>query len=873
VGLGSGIFIQGGSNLTFAPPSGQTLTIANVIADPSGSGGSGVGGLILNGAGTTVLSATNTFSGGSLLEAGTLSLQASGAAGSGPIAFTYGSSDTLLVGPGDVPSNVIKGLLPGDIIDLQKIGTATSAKLGAGNILTIAGGTTPVQLALDPSQNFTGETFNVKSDSSGGTLLTATDVANDYPPSVSGTGTVAGDDHTPLNPLAGVTVSDLDAGQTETATLTLSSTLNGTLSNLGAGVYDAATGVYTVSGSAAALTAALDGLLFTPTIHQVAPGQVVTTKFSLSVSDGLMTSPATATTLNVTALNDAPVISGMPTGFVEGYWNVPLTPFPAVAITDPDVGATETVTLTVGGGTLSLSLPGITLTPAGVGSYTLTAGSPSAVTAALDALQFTPLPNLAVPGYTIGGIGLSVSDGIAPAVTAQVQVLAGLPIFSGIVQSQSTTGVIPISPFSTVSVTDSAGLTIQSLTITLYDSASNFATPTDANGVLSGANLTKVGVGTYTVTPGPTTAVSAELDALVFTPSSNTNVLTTDFVLSAFDGATTADSSAIAVTDSALCFCTGTRIATPGGEVPVEQIAAGDLVVTASGMARPVVWVGAGRVLATRGRRNEATPVIVRKGALGDNVPNRDLRVTKGHALYIDGVLIPVEFLVNHRSILWDDRAQEVELYHLELESHDVLLANGAPAESYRDDGNRWLFRNANTGWDLPPQEPCAQVLTGGLIVDEAWQWLLDRAGGPPRIPSTNEPDLHIVADGERIDGRRSDDGTYRFRLPRPATEVRVVSRAGAPCELGLARDPRVLGVALTRVMLWQGSRLRMIEASDDCLSDGYHQFEEANGFRWTDGDARLPPALLDGVTGVAELEVHVAATAQYPLFSEAVAA
>ena len=69
-------------------------------------------------------------------------------------------------------------------------------------------------------------------------------------------------------------------------------------------------------------------------------------------------------------------------------------------------------------------------------------------------------------------------------------------------------------------------------------------------------------------------------------------------------------------------------------------------------------------MLATRGRRSAATPVIVRKGALGDNVPFRDLRLTKGHSLYLDGVLIPVEFLINHRSILWDDRAQEVAISH-----------------------------------------------------------------------------------------------------------------------------------------------------------------------------------------------------------------
>jgi hypothetical protein len=93
-----------------------------------------------------------------------------------------------------------------------------------------------------------------------------------------------------------------------------------------------------------------------------------------------------------------------------------------------------------------------------------------------------------------------------------------------------------------------------------------------------------------------------------------------------------------------------------------------------------------------------------RKGALGDNVPTRDLCVTKGRALFIDQALIPVEFLVNHRTIPRDDRAQEVSVFHIEPETHDGLVADGAPAETYRDDGNRWLFQNARTGWDVSPQ-------------------------------------------------------------------------------------------------------------------------------------------------------------------------
>jgi hypothetical protein len=319
----------------------------------------------------------------------------------------------------------------------------------------------------------------------------------------------------------------------------------------------------------------------------------------------------------------------------------------------------------------------------------------------------------------------------------------------------------------------------------------------------------------------------------------------------------------------AMCFCAGTLITTPRGEVPVERLAVGDLVLTRTDAARPIVWIGVGRVLAIPGQRNAATPVVLRKGALADNVPHHDLRVTKGHSFYMDDVLIPVEFLVNHRSILWDDRAREVCLYHIELETHDILMAQGAPAESYRDDGNRWLFRNANSGWELPPQGACAPVLTGGPIVDAVWRRLLDRAGPRIPVPTTDAPDLHLLVDGRRVDGRQRRNGVHVFRLPAAAGEVRVVSRAGVPAELGLARDPRLLGVALRRAMLWRGASLRIIEASDPSLGDGFHLFEADNGFRWTNGDASLPAALFGGIGGPAELELHVGCTTRYPVFGE----
>ncbi len=231
----------------------------------------------------------------------------------------------------------------------------------------------------------------------------------------------------------------------------------------------------------------------------------------------------------------------------------------------------------------------------------------------------------------------------------------------------------------------------------------------------------------------------------------------------------------------------------------------------------------------------------------------------------------PAARLVNHRSILWDDRAGQVEFYHIELATHDILLADGAPAESYRDDGNRWLFRNANTGWGLPPLAPCAPVLTGGPIVDAAWRRLLDRTGKRPGLPLTDEPDLHVLVDGKRVDGSLRPDGYCVFDLPRLPSELRVVSRAGSPAELGLARDPRVLGVAVRQVRLWQGSRLRVLDASDVSLVEGFHAFEPDNSHRWTDGDAALPAALFADIEGACQLELLVGGAMRYPLFADPV--
>ena len=129
----------------------------------------------------------------------------------------------------------------------------------------------------------------------------------------------------------------------------------------------------------------------------------------------------------------------------------------------------------------------------------------------------------------------------------------------------------------------------------------------------------------------------------------------------------------------------------------------------------------------------------------------------------------------------------------------------------------------------------------------------------------TQEPDLHLRVNGCRVDGSMVDD-VYAFRLPPSPGDVRIISRAGAQDELGLSRDPRVLGVGVRRIILWRGRQPAVIEADDPLLSEGFHAYEADNGFRWTDGDAVVPAACFRDAGCVAVLEIYVAGSTKYPL-------
>jgi collagen type I/II/III/V/XI/XXIV/XXVII alpha len=140
------------------------------------------------------------------------------------------------------------------------------------------------------------------------------------------------------------------------------------------------------------------------------------------------------------------------------------------------------------------------------------------------------------------------------------------------------------------------------------------------------------------------------------------------------------------------CFAEGTMIETVTGPRRVESLAVGDEVVTLPGGARRIVWVGSRNVDCERHPRPEAVwPVRITAGAFGQNVPARDLFVSPDHAIYVDRVLVPAKLLIDGFGIVQVKRAN-VNYYHLELEDHALILAEGLTVESYLDTGDRANF-------------------------------------------------------------------------------------------------------------------------------------------------------------------------------------
>jgi hypothetical protein len=164
--------------------------------------------------------------------------------------------------------------------------------------------------------------------------------------------------------------------------------------------------------------------------------------------------------------------------------------------------------------------------------------------------------------------------------------------------------------------------------------------------------------------------------------------------------------------DYVACYLAGTLILTDRGEVPVETLKVGDKLVTISGERRPIKWIGTRSYDMSLAPVNKSVifPIRIKRGALADDVPRRDLYVSPRHALFIDGALFPAGLLVNGTSIRAMASIDEIHYFHVELDSHDVILAEGAASETFVDDNSRAMFHNAPEYRILYPAENPARA-------------------------------------------------------------------------------------------------------------------------------------------------------------------
>jgi len=259
------------------------------------------------------------------------------------------------------------------------------------------------------------------------------------------------------------------------------------------------------------------------------------------------------------------------------------------------------------------------------------------------------------------------------------------------------------------------------------------------------------------------------------------------------------------------CFAPGTRILTTAGEIPVEHLAPGDIAVLANGTTSKIIFIGHREIDPRRHPRPETVcPIRIAAGALADGIPARPLILSPDHALFIDDVLVQAKDLVDGIAITQDMEAAAIRYFHVELETHGILLAEGAAAESFLDTGHRGIFENADSPLILHPDlmqirreaDSVAPLVTGGEVLDgirarlHARKLMLGLDLAEARVFALQCGDV-TLSPAENLPNRVS------FRLPEGAVSAVFVSAMFVPAELDpFSDDRRRLGVAIAEILL-----------------------------------------------------------------------
>jgi hypothetical protein len=301
------------------------------------------------------------------------------------------------------------------------------------------------------------------------------------------------------------------------------------------------------------------------------------------------------------------------------------------------------------------------------------------------------------------------------------------------------------------------------------------------------------------------------------------------------------------------CFATGTNILTPSGYVPIEHLTPGDHVVTESGAALPIRWIGWRGIDFSRHARPDAVrPVRIETDAIAPGVPSRPLILSPDHALFLERHLVPVKLLVNGATITRDETCRQITYFHIELARHDIILAENLAVETYLDTGNRNAFANSHGKPHAAPvfgrgrqwnEFAFADLCLAGTTLQNIRRALFARtAAAGYRI----ETDFHIALRHQHH-LIATHDGPVRqaaFELPAHVLEnLTISSRSFVPAEFSDGTEPaddwRRLGLAVGEIRF--GDRKTDLSA---IATAGVHPRGAGDTAEWTDGGAviTLPP-------------------------------
>jgi hypothetical protein len=270
--------------------------------------------------------------------------------------------------------------------------------------------------------------------------------------------------------------------------------------------------------------------------------------------------------------------------------------------------------------------------------------------------------------------------------------------------------------------------------------------------------------------------------------------------------------------------------------------------VTASGASRPIVWIGRRALEIARHPDPAAVrPVRVAADAFGEGRPCRDLWLSPGHCVALEGAQMPISALINGRSVMQIDR-DRVEYWHVELDAHDILFSEGLASESYLDQGNRTGFDNGGAFIEAHPDfrpkhttDTCLPFVQEGPVVSRAKALLLSRLFGQGH-GIVREAAPRVVVDGRGVEPIRLSEMRLGFALPADGRDIALCSRTFVPAQTVAGNsDIRELGLSVARLQI-DGDAIALDE--DAPCASGWHRAEYDEGRfarRWTTGATPLP--------------------------------